>query len=144
MAQLERSLRRLERIVLAGVELGPFRIELHLDRLSSRPDFSAFGCVALEPHPAAAQPGRASDALPLFAQARAMFVQEKNQAWPWLIDLYQAIVLFDSGRDTEARRLCTGAATPQGQVAVATSSTTRTWTPWKRATKARGPCRSCA
>ena len=30
--------------------------------------------------------------------------------WPWLIDLYQAVVLFNEGRLFEARRLCSAAA----------------------------------
>jgi CHAT domain-containing protein len=38
-----------------------------------------------------------------------MFVREKNLTWPWLIDLYQAVVLFDAKRDDEARRLAAGA-----------------------------------
>lgn len=42
----------------------------------------------------------------LFSQARALFVQEKNLAWPPQIDLYQALVLYDDGRYDEARPLC--------------------------------------
>jgi tetratricopeptide (TPR) repeat protein len=56
-----------------------------------------------------AQPGRPAASLSLFAQAREMFVREKNLAWPWLIDLYQAILLFDAGRNDESRRLASGA-----------------------------------
>ena len=37
-------------------------------------------------------------ALDLFAQARARFIQEKNQVWPSLIDLYQGWVLYQEGR----------------------------------------------
>ena len=48
-------------------------------------------------------------ALELFGKARAMFVREKNLVWPWLIDLYQALVLYKEGRYFEARRLCLGA-----------------------------------
>ena len=38
-----------------------------------------------------------------------MFVKEKNQVWPSLIDLYQALVLFNEGRHFEARRLARAA-----------------------------------
>ena len=58
---------------------------------------------------ALAQQGKAFLSLELFAKARAMFVREKNSAWPWLIDLYQALVLYNEGRYFEARRLCAGA-----------------------------------
>lgn len=56
------------------------------------------------------QEGKTRNALELFAQARPLFVTEKNEVWPWLIDLYQAIVLFHQGRQFEARRLAVGAA----------------------------------
>jgi CHAT domain-containing protein len=59
---------------------------------------------------ALSQLGKALAALELFAQARAKFVSEKNLVWPWLIDLYQAVVLYYEGRLFEARRLCSGAA----------------------------------
>jgi CHAT domain-containing protein len=59
---------------------------------------------------ALSQLGKALDALGLFAQARPKFVREKNLVWPWLIDLYQAVVLYNEGRLFEARRLCTRAA----------------------------------
>lgn len=39
-------------LTLGGLNLGPFAIELHLDRLSRRLDSSCFDCVALEPNPA--------------------------------------------------------------------------------------------
>jgi CHAT domain-containing protein len=48
-------------------------------------------------------------ALELLTQARAMFVQEKNQVWPPLIDLYRALVLFDRGDLSESRKLCADA-----------------------------------
>ena len=56
------------------------------------------------------QLGKALRALELFAQARPKFVREKNLVWPWLTDLYQAVVLFNEGRLFEARRLCSAAA----------------------------------
>ena len=59
---------------------------------------------------ALSQLGKALPALELFAQARPKFVREKNLVWPWLIDLYQALVLFGEGRLFEARRLCVRAA----------------------------------
>jgi CHAT domain-containing protein len=52
------------------------------------------------------QLGKPIRALELFAEARPKFVRQKNLVWPWLIDLYQAVVLHDEGRLFEARRLC--------------------------------------
>jgi len=59
---------------------------------------------------ASSQLGKPLRALELFAEARKKFVREKNLVWPSLIDLYQAVVLFDEGRLFEARRLCLQAA----------------------------------
>ena len=59
---------------------------------------------------ALSQLGKALGALDLFARARTKFVSEKNLVWPWLMDLYQAVVLYNEGRLFEARRLCSGAA----------------------------------
>ena len=59
---------------------------------------------------ALSQLGKAIRSLELFAEARPKFVKEKNLVWPWLIDLYQAVVLYNEGRLFEARRLCAGAA----------------------------------
>jgi CHAT domain-containing protein len=56
------------------------------------------------------QLGKALRALELFAEARPKFVREKNLVWPWLTDLYRAVVLFNEGRLFEARRLCSAAA----------------------------------
>ena len=58
---------------------------------------------------ALSQQGHGLSALDLFAQARSMFVREKNRVWPSLIDLYQAVAYFDEGRVTEARRHCRAA-----------------------------------
>lgn len=52
------------------------------------------------------QIGKAIHALELFDEARARFVQERNLVWPWLIDLYRALVLYNEGRLFESRRLC--------------------------------------
>src|SRR5205814_630127 len=56
------------------------------------------------------QQGKTVQALERFAKARDMFGREKNLVWPWLIDLYQALLLFHQGRYFEARRLCVAAA----------------------------------
>ena len=60
---------------------------------------------------ALSQLGKALRSLELFTQSRAKFVSEKNLVWPWLMDLYQAVVLYNEGRLFEARRQCAGAAT---------------------------------
>jgi CHAT domain-containing protein/tetratricopeptide (TPR) repeat protein len=54
---------------------------------------------------AASQQGHAFEGLKLFSEARAIFVREKNRAWPSLIDLYRALVFYNEGRYFEARRL---------------------------------------
>jgi CHAT domain-containing protein len=59
---------------------------------------------------ALSQLGKSIHALELFDRARAKFVQEKNLVWPWLIDLYRALVLFNEGRYFESRRFCEQAA----------------------------------
>jgi CHAT domain-containing protein len=56
------------------------------------------------------QQGKTVQALERFTKAREMFAREKNPVWPWLLDLYQGLLLFHEGRYFEARRLCTGAA----------------------------------
>src|SRR6202158_1943150 len=56
------------------------------------------------------QQGKTVQALERFAKAREMFGHEKNRVWPWLIDLYQGLLLFHEGRHFEARRLCVAAA----------------------------------
>jgi CHAT domain-containing protein len=55
------------------------------------------------------QQGKTVHALERFTQAREMFAREKNLVWPWLLDLYQGLLLFHEGRYFEARRLCVGA-----------------------------------
>ncbi|HEV2102685.1 MAG TPA: CHAT domain-containing protein [Candidatus Acidoferrum sp.] len=57
-----------------------------------------------------AQQGKTVQALERFAKAREMFGRENNLVWPWLIDLYQGLLLFHEGRFFEARRLCAAAA----------------------------------
>src|SRR6266702_3998771 len=56
------------------------------------------------------QQGKTVQALERFTKAREMFGREKNLVWPWLIDLYQALLLFHEGRYFEARRLSAAAA----------------------------------
>lgn len=56
------------------------------------------------------QQGKTVQALERFTKAREIFVREDNLVWPWLIDLYQGLLLFQEGRYFEARRLCNSAA----------------------------------
>ena len=58
---------------------------------------------------ASSQQGKGRRALELFAQARSLFVKEQNLVWPSLVDLYQALVHFNDGRVSDARRLCMAA-----------------------------------
>ena len=58
---------------------------------------------------AASRMGQAFEGIKLFAQAKEMFVQDKNLVWPSLIDLYESLVLLSEGRLFEARRLCVAA-----------------------------------
>jgi CHAT domain-containing protein len=63
----------------------------------------AFEAIAL------GQQTRWNQSLELFRQARSSFVREKNRVWPSLIDLYQALVLFNAERHSQARRLAQSA-----------------------------------
>ncbi len=58
---------------------------------------------------AASRQGQAFESVKLFAIAKEMFVRDQNKVWPSLIDLYEALVLFNEGRLFESRRLCTSA-----------------------------------
>ena len=58
---------------------------------------------------ASSRTGQAFEAIRLFAQAKDMFVRDQNLLWPSLIDLYEALVLFNEGRLFEAQRLCVAA-----------------------------------
>lgn len=58
---------------------------------------------------AAGLQGNSSLSLQLFSQAKETMLREKNRVWPSLLDLYQALVLFDQGDFIEARRLCMAA-----------------------------------
>jgi CHAT domain-containing protein len=58
---------------------------------------------------AVGQQTRSNHSLKVFRRARSIFVREKNQVWPSLIDLYQALVLFNAERHSQARRLAQSA-----------------------------------
>lgn len=60
---------------------------------------------------ALSQEGHGLRAIALFRRARALFVKEKNQVWPSLVDLYQAWAYFKEGRLHQARRHCVSALT---------------------------------
>ena len=62
-----------------------------------------FGAIA------ASRQGQTFEGIRLFSTARELFIRDKNHVWPSLIDLYEALVLFNEGRLFEARRLCTAA-----------------------------------
>ncbi|HWQ52480.1 MAG TPA: CHAT domain-containing tetratricopeptide repeat protein [Bryobacteraceae bacterium] len=53
--------------------------------------------------------GNTARALGLFADARTGFVRERNAVWPALIDLYQALVLFEADRYQRSGRLARSA-----------------------------------
>ena len=55
------------------------------------------------------QRGKAKESREAFARARDIFVTEKNKAWCSLIDLYQAIAMYDQRCDAEARQLASAA-----------------------------------
>ncbi|MBZ5523292.1 MAG: CHAT domain-containing protein [Acidobacteriia bacterium] len=64
---------------------------------------AAFSAVAQS------QQGNSRRALEIFDEARALFVEEQNQLWPPLIDLYKSLVLYEAGRDDEAHELAASA-----------------------------------
>ena len=80
---------------------------LHFEKLSM--GYEAAKTLANEAM-AYGQEGKTVQALERFAKAREMFAREKNLVWPWLLDLYQGLLLFHEGRYFEARRLCAGSA----------------------------------
>jgi tetratricopeptide (TPR) repeat protein len=55
---------------------------------------------------AMARQNESSPALRMLANARRLFVEEKNSAWPFLTDFYQAIVLTTRARYCEASNRC--------------------------------------
>lgn len=56
------------------------------------------------------QSGRSAQSIELFNESRLKFIEEGNQLWPNLIDLYQAILMAKEGNYTDARALCHRAA----------------------------------
>ena len=58
---------------------------------------------------ASSRQGQAFEGIKLFSTAKELFIRDKNHVWPSLIDLYEALVLFNEGRLFEARRLCVAA-----------------------------------
>jgi len=58
---------------------------------------------------AASRTGQPFEGIKLFAQSKQIFLEDKNHVWPSLIDLYQALVLFNEGRLFESRRLASAA-----------------------------------
>ena len=55
------------------------------------------------------QQGNVRRALELCREARGLFVAELNSVWPALLDLYQAVILFDAGKLALSRRRCLAA-----------------------------------
>ncbi len=53
--------------------------------------------------------GKAFRALELLGKARQLFAQQRNRAWPALLDLYRALILDQEGRVYEARSFCENA-----------------------------------
>ncbi len=94
--------------------------------------------------------GDAGAALELFRVARALFTREKNLAWTAVIDLYQALVLFQEGRLEEARALCErafaffSAAPPGGKAALCVLLMARIHLNAGRAAEARAACLDAA
>ena len=58
---------------------------------------------------AASRQGQAFEGIKLFSTAKELFIRDQNHVWPALIDLYEALVLFNEGRLFEARRQCIAA-----------------------------------
>ena len=110
------------RLALCYLDLSDIYLELNLSeeaREVANEGFGRFKKLAMGYEAAKAlaneaiaygQQGKTVQALERFAKAREMFAREKNLVWPWLLDLYQALLLFHEGRFFEARRLCLGAA----------------------------------
>jgi len=58
---------------------------------------------------AVSQQGHYRQAVEIFDRARDLFINEKNQLWPALIDLYKALVLYEAGENDEAEDLALSA-----------------------------------
>lgn len=105
-------------LALCYLDLSDIYLELNLHaeaRETAREGFRRFEklgmgyerakCIANEGL-ASSRLGDASRALRLLVRARAAFVREKNHAWPWLLDFYRALVLYNEGEFAKARKLC--------------------------------------
>jgi CHAT domain-containing protein/predicted negative regulator of RcsB-dependent stress response len=64
---------------------------------------AAFFAIALS------HQGRHKEALEIFDQSRELFVKEKNELWPALIDVYKALVLYEAEEDEDAYDLAVSA-----------------------------------
>jgi CHAT domain-containing protein len=64
---------------------------------------AAFFAIALS------HQGRHKEALEIFDQSRDLFVKEKNELWPALIDVYKALVLYEAEEDERAYDLAVSA-----------------------------------
>jgi CHAT domain-containing protein len=101
---------------LCYLDLSEIYLELNLSKAAAdtaRESFTRFNALGMGYEEAKSitneaialgQQGQAIPALELFRKARAIFVREKNQVWPWLIDLYRGLVLMETGRQFEAKR----------------------------------------
>ncbi|HEX7287597.1 MAG TPA: CHAT domain-containing tetratricopeptide repeat protein [Candidatus Angelobacter sp.] len=58
---------------------------------------------------AVSQQGHYRQALQIFDRARELFINEQNQLWPALIDLYKALVLYEAGDNDSAEDLALSA-----------------------------------
>lgn len=58
---------------------------------------------------AVSQQGHYRQALEIFDRARHLFINEQNQLWPALIDLYKALVLYEAGENDAAEDLALSA-----------------------------------
>lgn len=106
---------------LCYLDLSEIYLELNLSKAAAdtaRESFNRFRALGMGYEEAKSianeaialgQQGQAVPALELFRKARAIFVRESNQVWPWLIDLYRGLVLMETGRHFEAKRYCTDA-----------------------------------
>jgi CHAT domain-containing protein len=64
---------------------------------------AAFFAIALS------QQGRHKEAVEIFDQSQGLFVKEKNELWPALINVYKALVLYEAADDDEAYELAVSA-----------------------------------
>jgi CHAT domain-containing protein len=109
-------------LALCQLDLSEIYLELNLSREAqerAREAFLRFQKLDLRYEAAKAlaneaisygQQRETQKALDRFTRAREMFSEENNKVWPWLLDLYQGVLMFRDSRFLEARQLCTAAA----------------------------------